>query len=92
MNLKEFRYITPRKFFLKLDGFNEKKVQDYRTEMEMRRFFHVSYMNFHLDKTKKYKNPEDWHRFPWEKQIITLPEDPEEIDRKIERMSKAWGI
>jgi len=92
MSFRDFRYITPRQFFLKLDGYHERIESEYKTEMEIKRFYHVAYMNFNLPTGKQYKSDIDWHKFPWEKQKQVEVLTNEQIDEQIEKMSKAWKI
>lgn len=59
--------------------------------MEDKRFWHVANMNFQLPTEKQYTDPKTWYKFAWET-IDTKVLSDEEIEQKIEKMSKAWGV
>jgi len=83
--------ITPREFLVILDAFNRNAFEKYKREMEDKRFWHVANMNFQLPTEKQYTDPKMWMKYDWETIEVHLLTD-EEIESKMEKMSKAWGV
>ena len=87
----DFLAITPREFLVILDAFNRNEFEKYKRDQEDKRFWHVANMNFQLPTEKQYTDPKQWMPFAWETSNVKVLTD-EEIESKIEVMSKAWGI